>query len=111
MIRIVKPKHGNSGADHVHGIRILWGRINEIDNAARQLAMRPKLAGALLQFLTIRKPIIPEQEDHFLVADFPGQLVDIVTAINQLSFVANDVTQPRRIRHHPFESACAKCHL
>ena len=48
-----------------------------------------------IELLAIRQLALPEEINDFLVADLAGQLVDVVAAVDQLAFVADDVAQAR----------------
>ena len=40
----------------------------------------------------VRQPAVPEQMDHFLVADFAGEFIDVVAAIDELADVAAHIS-------------------
>ena len=102
---IVKAKHRHTGADHIHGRSILRRGFDEIDNALGQTSLTTQLIHAALEFFAIRQLVVPKKINYFFVTDFPGQLVDVVAAVNELAFVANDITQPRGVGDDAFESA------
>ena len=102
---IVKTQHRHRGAHQVHRQRILRRVLDKIDNSIRQLSLPAQLLSATLELLAIRQFVVPKKINNFLVTDFAGQLVDVVAAVNQLAFVANDVAQSRGIGDDAFESA------
>ncbi len=104
-VGVVEAEHGDSRAHHIHWERVLGRGLQEIHNRVRQTPQRPKRVRAGCQLLTIRQPIIPKQENNFLIAHPPGELIDVVAGVNELAFVANDVAQPRAICDDAFESA------
>ena len=95
---IVKPEHRHCCAHHIHRRRILRCRLNEIDNAGRQRPLAAQLFCAKIEFRAIR------QFDLF-VTDSASQLVDVVSAVNQLSFVANNGTQACRVCNDALQAA------
>jgi hypothetical protein len=48
---------------------------------------------------------VPEEINDFLVTDLAGQFINVVAAINELAFVANDVAQLCGICDNAFKSA------
>ena len=61
--------------------------------------------GEFVELAPIRQFLVPKQINDFLVTDFAGELVDVVAAINELTLVADDIAQSRRVRDDAFESA------
>src|SRR5439155_25239150 len=104
-VSIVKAKHRHTGADHIHGRSILRRGFDEIDNALGQTSLTTQLIHAALEFFAIRQLVVPKEINNFLVTDFSGQLVNVVAAVNELTFVANDIAQPRGVRDDAFKSA------
>src|SRR6266581_8091234 len=102
---IVKAKHRHAGANHIHGRSILRRSFDKINNALGQISLTTQLIHASLEFFAIRQLVVPEKINNFFVTDLPGQLVDVVAAVNELAFVANDVAQPRGVRDDAFKSA------
>src|SRR5437667_11556305 len=102
---IVKAKHRHAGANHIHGRSILRRGFDKIDNALGQTSLTTQLIHAALEFFAIRQFVVPKKINNFFVTDFPGQLVDVVAAVYELAFVANDITYPRGVGDDAFESA------
>ena len=40
------------------------------------------------EFVLVRQPAVPEQMDHFLVADFAGEFIDVVAAVDELADIS-----------------------
>src|SRR6266446_2436321 len=102
---IVKAKHRHAGANHIHGRGILRRSFDKIDNALGQISLTTQLIHTALEFFAIRQLVVPKEINNFLVTDFSGQLVNVVAAVNELTFVANDIAQPRGVRDDAFKSA------
>ncbi len=102
--RIVESEHGNGRAKHVHGGCRFWGGPDEVNDAARQLALLGKLFTQVAQLGCGRKFTMPEQMNDFLKGSFSSQFVDIVAAIGEPTIKAIDIAQIRCIRDNPFKT-------
>src|SRR5438552_5857784 len=102
---VVKAQHGNGRPHHIHWVGSFWRRLDEIDNWIWQLSLGSQRVRKFIELAPIWQFPLPQQINDFLVADFAGEIVDIVTGINELALIANDVAQSRRIRDNAFESA------
>ena len=104
-IGIVKAEHRDRRAHHVHRRRVLRRALEEIDDALRQLALRAQGLAGIAPVRRDSAVCCSKQINDFLVADLAGQFVDVVAAVNELAFVADDIAQPRGVRDDAFESA------
>ncbi len=67
------------------GIGVLRRVLDEIEHGPWQRARGAQVGLQFFQLGLVRQLFVPEEINHFLVADAPGQLVDIVTGVNQHS--------------------------
>src|SRR5947209_2924966 len=79
---------------------------HQVTESRRVAAVLTKRIRARVEFLAIGEAIIPEQKNHFFVADLSGKLVDVVTGVDELALVADNVAQSRRVRDDALQTAC-----
>src|SRR5438477_5642434 len=109
-LRIVKAEHRHRGAKHIHRICVSRRGLDEIEDAAGKFALRMQLFRALFQLHPGRQFVVPKKINDFLVAHLSGELVDIVTGVNQLALIADDIAQARGVRDDAFKSARSARH-
>ena len=107
---VIKTKHGNRCAHHIHGIRSFRRGLDKIHHTLGEVAFGTQLGAEFLKLRTIRQSAMPEQIDHLLVGGLAGELVYIVTTIDENSFASTHVTQTGRVRDDSFESFCGNWH-
>ena len=69
---VVEAEHGDTRADDIHGVGILGGRLEEVDDALREFALGTKLLMQCLKLGLVGKFPVPEEVDDLLVADLAG---------------------------------------
>src|SRR2546423_104474 len=104
-IRVVKAEHGNGRSHHIHWIGIFWRRLDEIDHWIWQLPFGSHGVREFVELAPIWEFPLPQQVNDFLVADFAGKIVDVVAGVNELTLIADNIAQSRRIRDDAFQSA------
>src|SRR6266446_5933218 len=104
-VGVVKAKHGNGRSHHIHWIGSFWRRLDEIDHWIWQLPFGSQRAREFVELASIWQFPLPQQVNDFLVADFAGEIVDVVAGVNELTLSADDIAQSRRIRDDAFQSA------
>src|SRR5213075_166108 len=104
-VGVVKAKHGNGRSHHIHWIGSFWRRLDKIDHWIWQLPFGSKRMGEFVELAPIWQFPLPQQVNHFLVTDFAGEIVDVVAGVNELTLIADDIAQSRRIRDDAFQSA------
>src|SRR5439155_13644635 len=104
-VGVVKAKHGNGRSHHIHWIGSFWRRLDEIDHWIWQLPFGSQRAREFVELAPIWQSPLPQQVNHFLVTDFAGEIVDVVAGVNELTLIADDIAQSRRIRDDAFQSA------
>jgi hypothetical protein len=81
----ITTQHADRGAHDIDGRGTLRGAREKIDDALRQLALGAKGSGERLELSGIRETTMPEEMDDFLIAHLPGELIDIVPAVDELA--------------------------
>src|SRR2546423_15629537 len=104
-VGVVKAEHGNGGSHHIHRIGSFWRRLDEIDHWIWQLPFSSQGVREFVELAPIWQFPLPQQVNDFLVADFAGKIVDVVAGVNELTLIADNIAQSRRIRDDAFQSA------
>ena len=63
------------------------GAFEIFDDGRRKRARGFEVGFELRQLALVRQPLVPEEVNDFLVADLSGQLVDIITSVNENTFL------------------------
>ena len=101
---VVESQHGDTGADDIHRVGILRSTQDEVDDTLRKLALGAELMLKSFQLFPVRQSAVPEEIDNFLVADLSGQFVDVVTGVDQRSFLPEHITECGGVGDDTFES-------
>ena len=64
----------------------------------------PKCSQQLRQLVARRQAAIPEEIGDFLERGPAGQLVDVIAAVDEFAFFAEDMAQRRRRGNHAFQT-------
>ncbi len=102
---IVETEHGNGRTHHVHWLGRFRRSFYEIDHGTRELALGTQRTRKFIQLAAVWQLALPQEVNDFLVVNLAGKLVDIVTAVDELSLVSDDVAQARGVRDDAFQSA------
>src|SRR6267378_67 len=104
-VGVVKAKHGNGRSHHIHWIGSFWRRLDEIDHWIRQLPFGSERVREFVELPPIWQFSLPQQVNDFLVAGFADKIVNVVAGVNELTLIADDIAQSRRICDDAFQSA------
>ncbi len=83
---VIKTKHRNRRAHHIHGIRVSRSGLDKIHNPLGKFAFGTQLGAEFVKLRTIRQSAMPEQVDDLLVGGLAGEFVYVVTTIDENSF-------------------------
>src|SRR5690349_18735754 len=71
-VGVVTAEHGNGRPHHVHGVGRFRGRLDEIDDWIWQMPFGSQSAGEFVELAPIWQFTLPQQVNHFLIADLAG---------------------------------------
>src|SRR4029077_12947322 len=89
--RIVEAKHGDRGAQHIHG-RELAGHHQEIVDLFRNVPVAYEVRLQSIQFGLLRQTAVPKQIDDLLKGCTVGQGVDVEALVTEDSAISIDKT-------------------
>jgi hypothetical protein len=90
---VVEAEHRNARAQDVHRVGILGRVLQKFDDRRRQGAGGAQVGLELRQLGLVGETLMPEEMDDFLVADVPGEFVDVVPGVDENPLVPHDVTE------------------
>ena len=90
---VVEAEHRNAGAQDVHRVGILGRVLEEIDDRRRQGAGGAQIGLELRQLRLVRQRFVPEEINDLLVADVPGEFVDVVPGVDENALLPHDITE------------------
>ena len=109
-LRIVDAQHRDRRPQHIHGTGLRHS-LQEIYHGGRNPPIGGQALLQLFQFVPLRQPPIPQQEDDFFKSGVVGQRVNIIAAIAEYARVSVDVTDLGLAGDHAFQTCYGCAHL
>ena len=103
---VVEAKHGDAGADDVHGVGIFGGGLEEVDDALGDGAVVAQGAFHDGEFLGVGEFAFVEEIEDFFVAAMLDEVVDFVAEVGKFAGGTLDVGECGFIGDDAFEAFC-----
>ncbi len=101
-------RHGSAQRRHC----VFPGSVaNPLEHRFRNAPLRGELPSELVELVFARQRPVPQQKDGFLEARVLGQVVNAVTAIDEVALFAVHLRHGRRGDDDPFQTACNLGHV
>ena len=83
----------------------LWNTLQPLEQRLGQRHFGDQLAPEIRQLFFGRQPVIPEQENNFLIGCFYGQIIDVVACIIELPICTVHISYSCFSRNDSFETS------